>query len=669
MRYKWRLSMLALVFTAAFSILFIRLWAVQVAQGEEYVLKAEQNQVTWVKVPAPRGEIVDRNGIPLATSRSQLVIEIDYAGLAPDVQEDVVQRLAAILDVPPTDLRRQVESAYLREEIEVRDGLYLVVLRDRRRPDAVAALTHPDFPIDADTAYVVMEQRATLPGVTVRARPVRGYHRGSLMGHVIGYIGLPGDKDLEERPALDSRNPIGKSGVEEEYDEFLQGTPGQIVYQITPQGEIRGEIGSDDPVQGATVRLTLDIPTQEVVEQVLVEAIDLSNAIKDEAYAELDSQPLPTERATAVIMEIETGAVLAMASYPTYVPQSFVGGMSDDTFEELIASQAFNNLSIQAQKPPASTFKAITYITSLEEGIFPKEASSAEELIVCSAQLDYSFVDRSKLVWRNWTYPEADGHQNLHGALRRSCNIYFWEIALSIWDAYKETDREGIVQQWARDLGMGRRTQVDIPYEREGLVGDRQLFEEWQESQPWRVREEGWLGGDLMNLVVGQGPILATPLQMAVAYAAILNGGTVYQPRVADRIESSGGELLRTMPPRVLRTVDIDPETVESLRVDLAGVVTEGTARQAFDDSGIETGVGGKTGTAQAITEPDGTFHDSTAWFIGVAPITSPRWVVAVMVDEGGSGGAVAAPAARAMMQFLMGEPVTPLVAGADTER
>ena len=173
-----------------------------------------------------------------------------------------------------------------------------------------------------------------------------------------------------------------------------------------------------------------------------------------------------------------------------------------------------------------------------------------------------------------------------------------------------------------------------------------------------------------MNLVVGQGSVLTTPLQMAVAYASILNGGTVYQPRVVDRVESSFGEPVRTMEPRVLRTLDIDEDTVASLRADLASVISSGTARRAFENMGpVADLIGGKTGTAQAFTDQEGSFHDSTAWFIGVAPIDAPRWVVAVMVDEGGSGGAVAAPAARAIFQYLFGDPVTPLVAGEDTER
>ena len=648
MKPAWRVGLLALLFTAGFVVLFMRLWFVQLAEGPAHALQADQNIVRVESIAAPRGNIVDRNGIMLATSRTQLVLEVDRAALPVEVESDVIQRLAAILDVSPVEVRQQVE---------------------RTRTGEVAHLT--DFLIDPDTAYVVMEQRPSLPGVTVKALPVRGYLRGQLMGHVLGHIGLPSAGDLERLPQLDTNTPVGKLGVEREYDEFLQGNPGTTVYRINAQGDILEEIGNTKPAQGSTLRLTLDIPIQEAVEEILVDAIELSNVLKDERKPTDPSRlPGPAERAAALVMEVDTGAILAMASYPTFEPEAFVGGIDVDTFEELSSRQAFNNLVIQGLKPPASTFKVITYVTAVEEGIFPEGVSSADERILCSPQLEADFVDRSQLVWRNWTYPEPDGSQNLHDALRRSCNIYFWEIALSIWDAYKLTEQEGIVQDWARNLGLGRGTQVDLPYENEGILGDRQLFEEWRESQPWRVRKEGWLGGDLMNLVVGQGPILATPIQMAVAYASIVNGGTVYQPRVAERIESSDGEPVRTMEPRVLRTVDIDEDTVEGLRADLASVVSNGTARRAFDNMGpVADLIGGKTGTAQAFTDQEGAFHDSTAWFIGVAPIDDPRWVVVVMVDEGGSGGAVAAPAARAIFQYLLGESVTALVAGEDTER
>ena len=647
-RFGWRIAVLAALFTGLFVVLFFRLWFVQLVEGEELARQADANILTLEYLEAPRGSILDRNGIPLAVSTSRIVLEVDRAELPVEMENDVIQRLAGLLGVTPVEIRSLLEAA---------------------GSGRVAVISEMD--IDADAAYQIIEQRRTLPGVAVRILPVRQYLRGDLMGHVLGHIGLPDQEDLERLPNIDAETAVGKQGVELEYDEFLQGDLGRVSYRQAPSGEILEEVGQINPVQGDAVHLTLDIPVQQVVERVLVEAVDLSNSLKEETEPEDPSRiPQPTERAAALVLEVNTGQVRAMASYPTFTPQAFVGGIDVRTFQELSERQAFNNLVIQGLKPPASTFKAVTYVTALEENIFPEGAATAEDAIDCSAQLEADFVDQSQLVWRNWTYPEDDGRQNLHGAFQRSCNIYFWEIALSIWGAYSRTEEEDLVQEWADQIGFGRRSQVDLPFENPGVLPDRELFERWRRTQPWRVRPEGWLGGDLMSLVVGQGSILSTPLQLAVAYASLVNGGVVYQPWVVDRVEGPGGELVLDNTPRVLRTLDISPATVASLKRDLAAVVQSGTARKAFEEMGpLSSRISGKTGTAQSFTDQDGVYHDSTAWFAGLVPADDPQWVVVVMVDEGGSGGAVAAPAARAIMQHLLQVPVTPLVAGEETER
>jgi len=647
-RFGWRVAALAFLFTGLFVVLFFRLWFVQLVEGEELAEQADANILTLEYLEAPRGNIIDRNGIPLAVSTSRIVLEVDRAELPVEEEDDVIQRLASLLGVTPVEVRALLEEA---------------------GSGQVAVISEMD--IGADVAYQILEQRRTLPGVAVRVQPVRQYLQGELMGHVLGHIGLPNQEDLDRLPNIDAETVVGKQGVELQYDEFLQGSLGRVSYRQAPNGDILEEVGQIDPVQGDTVHLTLDIPTQQVAERVLAEAIELANDLKEEAEPEDPSLiPGPAERAAALVLDVNTGEVRAMASHPTFAPQAFVGGIDIDAFEELSDKQAFNNLVIQGLKPPASTFKAVTYVTAVEENIFPEGAASPGDAIDCSAQLEADFVDQSQLVWRNWTYPEDDGRQNLHRAFQRSCNIYFWEIALSIWRAYVRTDREDLVQQWADQIGFGRRSQVDLPFENPGVLPDRELFERWRRTQPWRVRPEGWLGGDLMSLVVGQGSILATPLQLAVAYSSLVNGGVVYQPWVVDRVVDSAGELVIDNGPRVLRTLDISPATVESLRRDLAAVVQEGTAAKAFEEMGpLSARISGKTGTAQSFTDQEGVYHDSTAWFAGALPADDPQWVVVVMVDEGGSGGAVAAPAARAIMQHLLQVPVTPLVAGEETER
>jgi penicillin-binding protein 2 len=435
---------------------------------------------------------------------------------------------------------------------------------------------------------------------------------------------------------------------------------------VNASGEVLQDLRQQSAAAGNTIRLTLDLDTQQVVEEVLQDAIILANQLKND-----DDEPtLLAERASAVVLEANTGAVVAMASYPSFEPEAFVGGIEEEEFRRLAELFAFNNLAIQGLKPPASTFKAVTYVTAIEEGVYPEGIFGPDQPIECSAELQALELadDASQLVYRNWTFPNDDGLQNIHTAFHRSCNIYFWEVALSIWDSFKNTEDEDLLQDWAFELGFGRPTQVDLPFENQGILPDRELFDTWRDEQPWRVRPEGWLGGDLMNISVGQGDILVTPLQLATAYAAMVNGGTVYQPRVVEAIVSPGGEIVRALEPRPLRDADLSTAVVSSLRADMEAVVSAGTARAAFEDSGLIGRVGGKTGTAQGFQDNDGRLHDSTAWFAGAAPIQNPQYVVIVMVDEGGSGGSVAAPAARAIFQHLMGVPRTELTPGEETD-
>lgn len=644
MKFGWRLATLGFVFTGLLSVLFVRLWFVQLAEGAAYAEAAELSTIQTESSLAPRGDIVDRNGIPLATSRSELVVVVDRAVLTLEQEDQVIQRLAAILNVEPIAVRSALERA----------GSGTVAYID-------------DFEVTADIAYTILERRLDLPGVSIEALPERVYLQESLMAHVLGHIGLPSPGDVEDNPDLDPNTVVGKLGVEREYDDYLQGIPGKVTYEVTARGDIVQQIQSTDAQQGATLVLTLESGLQAAVEEVLEEVVLLAQARKDDSEPP-DARTLPTERAAAIVMDVNTGEVMAMASYPSFDPQSFVGGIGADEFKALSDAFAFNNLVIQGLKPPASTFKAVVYLTAMVEGFHPRNTSSLEETIECSAQLEADFVDASQLVYQNWTRA-SDGFQNIHDAFRRSCNIYFWELALAIWRENKEQEDEDIVQDWAATLGFGRRTQVDLPFESAGILPDRELFDAWRESQPWRVRQEGWLGGDLMNLAVGQGEILATPIQLATAYAAMVNGGTVLQPQVVDRIVSPDGEIIREFEPRPLRTPDIDPSIVASLRRDMAAVVSSGTAAAAFRGLGpVAAQIGGKTGTAQGFEDRDGNLHASTAWFVGVAPINNPRWVVVVMVDEGGSGGAIAAPAAARIFAHLLQATPPPLVAGEDTD-
>jgi penicillin-binding protein 2 len=530
--------------------------------------------------------------------------------------------------------------------------------------------------VDTETARRITEQLATLPGVEIVKVPERVYLTGDTMAHVIGHLGLPNQSDLDERPELDPSVRIGKVGVERFYDDQLQGTSGIQEYRVR-QGAIIDQRLGTDPVTGDSLVLTIDSELQLNVELALEEGIALSNALKDTLRAEGEDVFSETSRAAAVVLDPQTFEVLALASVPDFNPQLFVTGLDGDKFAELNESFAFNNLAVSGLYAPASTFKAITYAAYVEEDLpLPEEVDGIDPQagqVDCDGEFVFRLNDGSAQEKFDWYYPNTLGWLDLHGALENSCNKFFWSVGLGTW-LNRDSVGENVIQDWAGSLGYGKPTGIDLSNEAAGIVPTRQLFEEWAEYQlanpdePPRLDAERlnpelaspFFGGDLMDFAIGQGAFTSTPLQVAVSYAILANGGTVMEPRVVDRVEDSSGELVEDVESPVVGTVDLAESTRTDLLRDLNRVVTTGTAAQAFAEfgEGLEL-VGGKTGTAESTAT-----RDNHAWFVGVAPIDDPQYIVAVIIEEGGSGGAVAAPVARHILQYLMGNEPTAIVAG-----
>ncbi|HEY4607404.1 MAG TPA: penicillin-binding transpeptidase domain-containing protein [Acidimicrobiia bacterium] len=654
MKFALRLTTLGVVFISMFSVIGLRLWFVQVAEGPQIAQAAEES--TWIGKSsyATRGDIFDRNGTLLATSRLVPAVMIDRTFVQPDEREALIQELSAIVGVEPSELDALYEEAGINGRFQVAT-------------------------ISNETAFAINESLDGLPGVEVVKVPERVYLAGPTLAHVIGHLGLPEQSDLDARPELDQNIRIGKLGVERVYDEVLQGTSGSVEYRVR-RGEIIEQRPPVDPVPGSSVVLNLDIELQELVEAALEEGVALSNSVKDEARADGEDVFSETQRAAAVVMDVNTFDVLALASYPDFDPQLFVTGIDEETFAGLNETRAFNNLAVSGLYPPASTFKAITYTAKLEENLpFSADVEGVDvgsDLIHCDGTLELStLADGSPQVKRDWYNPRNLGWLDIHGALQNSCNIFFWNVALGTWLAYRDTPQENILQEWATTVGYGQETGIDLTSEAAGIVPTRELFEEWKEYQlenpdrpprlePSRLElDSPWLGGDLMDFAIGQGAFTSTPLQVAVSYAVLVNGGRMMEPRVVREIVDSEGNITPVDRPDAV-TVDISPATRSSLLADLGRVVNSGTASAAFSGfgDGVEN-VGGKTGTAQSTAT-----RDNHAWFVGVAPLDNPRYVVAILIDEGGSGGQVAAPVARHIMQYLMGNEPTPIVEGEDAD-
>lgn len=659
MKFAVRLSILGLAFVVMFSVVGLRLWFVQVAQGPAIAEAAEEQ--TWLSktTHAARGEIYDRNGNLLVTNRLVPAVFVDRTFIQPEERGELIRRLSSLLAMDSEELEHMYDDAGTNGRFQVAT-------------------------VNNEIAYQITERLRNLPGVEIVKVPERVYLAGPTMSHVIGHLGLPDESDLEDRPELDSSVRIGKLGVEAFYDDELQGTSGVEEYRVR-RGDIIDQEPTREPVPGNSIVLTTDVDLQQIVELALEEGIELSNQVKEQDRAEGEEVFSEAKRAAAVVLDPQSFEVLALASVPDFEPQLFVSGIDTDTFQALNESLAFNNRAVSGLYPPASTFKAITYTAFVEENLpLPDDVDGIDPVareVNCDGEMIIPLTDGSPQVKTDWYYPDELGWLDLHGALENSCNKFFWSVGLGTWRDRRasggDTD-ENVIQNWAKDLGYGSATGIDLTSEAPGIVPTRQLFEEWAAYQrenpdePPRLQAERldpnlaspFFGGDLMDFAIGQGNFTSTPLQVAVSYAALANGGRVMEPRVVDRIVDVDGELVEDVNPQPVRTLDMSESTRTDLLADLNAVVTSGTAQAAFDDfgPGLEM-VGGKTGTAESTAT-----RDNHAWFVGVAPIDDPQYVVAVVIEEGGSGGAIAAPVARHILQYLMGNEPTPITAGERTD-
>ena len=686
MKIGLRLAALGGLVALMFSLLLLRMWVLTVTDLEAALETAESQQIRSVVIEAPRGDIFDREGKEImAGTVASLRVVVDRKLVTLDQEGGLIQNLSALLGIPAVEIRAEFDDRGSGARFPLGDE------------------------INEATGVFVLENNERFPGVTVEAVPVRVYPLGETAAHVVGYIGAPGEEDLT-RPYISLADRVGKFGIERYYDRLLRGTPGAITYQVNARGSILGVLEEIPPQPGGSVVTTIDLDLQRFVESTLLSAI---------ALARQDGEPV--KRAAAVVLDVTDGSVLAMASLPSFDPAVFSDGrLTELEWLALSEKAAFNNFAIQGAYPPGSSFKTIVYALAAERKIYPVlqeeyadlDRSQDPTLFFSDGELRFP----STPVLRDWKR-EGHGLVNLSESLRQSVNTYYWSIALQIWLNRGVGYEEDELQLWARRLGFGEPTGIDLPFEQAGLVPDREWFQFHQQNQTGLVRAEGgWAGGDVMNIATGQGALTVTPLQMAVAYGALLNGGTVWQPRVTESVRDSENNVIFTNLPSIVRKIELSEDTVARLRADLNGVVNgvTGTARPAFagfcdEERDFECAalqdVGGKTGTAEIVQEVEATDPADipelnqdpndfilrqaegkgdeyfgpeileakqaidTAWFVGVAPLSDPRWAVAIVIDQGGSGGRVAAPAARRIFQYLMGEDPDPLRPGADTER
>ena len=608
-----RLQRLGWALGVVFAVLSARLWYLQVMRGEQYAALAEHNRIRQLPLVAPRGLLYDRLGRMVAGNRMSFTVSM-LPDEGQDRRDQTLQRLARLLGVQPAALQAAWQQGY-------QPGSHAPVRlwQEATAPQVVA----------------VEEHRLHLPGVVVQEEPVRDYLHGPVAAHVVGYVAPVSARELQELAPLGYRGTdlIGRMGLEREYEASLRGADGFRAVEVDARERPRRVLEVREPVPGFDLVLTLDLELQQQVERALYEGLQRAQARRDRLYPELRS--LPIRAGAAVVVEVSSGAVLAMASWPPFDPSGLVPWnpsvasywtrLVEDPGRPLV------NRVTHGLYAPGSTFKVVTAVAALETGVFRPDETWPVDGVGPYGKLDWWRT--SRLGVRG---PEGR-RLSLVEAFEWSSNDVFWELGR----------RVGIerLAGWARQFGFGQPVGVDLyPRDLAGLVPDPAW--KWQRFAG-NPSQQRWYESETLDVAIGQGALQATLLQLAAAYMAVANDGVVWRPYLVEAVRDPGGRVVYRHRPEVLRVVRASASTWRLVREGLARVVSgpNGTARGPF--SGFAWPVGGKTGTSQ-VRGLEGGAH---ALFAAIAPIDRPEVVVAVVVEHGSSGAGAAAPIARDILE------------------
>ena len=629
---RLRLSFLALLALLAFGVLAARLWYLQVMSSEEFEGIAVANTVRVVYEPAPRGRVFDRNGNVLVDNRESLVVTVDRftydTEFDEEEQEELVLRLA-------TEISR---AGRLTKVFEINGAL------DDPRYGPLDAVPVADD-VTENFEIVLAERADEYPGVGTVIRSVRAYPYGDLAAHVLGYVSLLSEEQYElvaDDPKTYRRNDeIGQTGVEASFESVLRGTPGFTRLEVDNVGDPVAVLGQVDPVAGADVHLTLDIDIQALAEKELLAG--LAEARQQEPDEPEDPR-FTAPGGALVVLDPNGSEVLAMASFPTYSPSEFVKGFSDDRWAQLQDPnnhQPLHNRALAGVYPPGSTFKLFTAYAAMNGGVIgPRGVLDVRTLYEDTGAYVVPSCDEESIA--SCTFRNAEeaiyGPVDLIRAITVSSDVYFYYLGDTM-DRADRFDREGI-QRAAHLFGFGAPSGIALAGEGGGRVPSPSAAE--AAGEPWRT-------GDSIVLAIGQGVLGATPLQLANGYAAFANGGTLYAPKMVDRVENPvTGEVVQDFADRVLNQVYLPRSIRQPILEGLLGVTAEleGTAHSAFYGFPHEQWpVAGKTGTAEVVGQADNSL------FAAFGPNPNPEYVVVAILEESGFGASVAAPAVRRVLE------------------
>jgi len=599
----FRVAVIGGVALVMFAIIFFRLWYLQVLSGDSYVAAARENRVREIKVQAPRGEIVDRHGVPLVENRHSLSIKVtpDKLPKSRAKRDEVYRRLARLLSLNPRKLERRTER-----ELKALPYSKPTIKQD----------------VNENVVAYVLERQEQFPGVEPESEFLRRYPYGLIGAHLFGQVGEVSPQELKDPRfnGVSAGDRVGKAGIEYEYDRFLRGTNGAAKVEVDALGNLTQTLNREQPKQGEQVRLSLDLNVQKVAQQALAGG---------------------TGKGAFAVMNAQNGEVLALGSQPSFDPNIFSKPISQKKLDSLRSEALGNPLfdrAIQGGYPTGSTFKLITATAALESG-----------LITTSTPLnDPGSITVGGIKFEN-AGGVAHGTLSLVPALTVSSDVFFYQLG-------RDMNERGMpLQLWAHRLGIGRKTGIDLPAESPGRLPTPHWRDTWFKK---KLTDRPWSVGDNINLSVGQGDLLANPLQMAVAYAAIANGGRVLRPRLGMRIEDATGRALQQLDAPTARRVNIKPEYRTAILEGLRGAASApgGTSTPVFE--GFPIPIAGKTGTAEHVGKPD------QSWYVALAPYPNPRYVVAVTDEAGGFGADTAAPMARRILAALFDVKESGLVQG-----
>lgn len=571
-----RILLASYVIVGLFALFAIRLWQLQVLQGKEYGKISTGNMLRIIKIPAPRGIIYDRNGAPLVRNFPYF-----YASLMPENLKQVnIQYLADILGINAGDIYARINKKALSQFEPIK-------LKERLTFKEIAAIE---------------ARRSDFQGLTIDIDMSREYLYGDIGAHLIGYLGKlnPSQSKNPEFKDVPPEAFIGQWGAELLFDRSLRGIPGERITEIDALGREIKLLQEKPPVKGEDLKLSIDINLQKAAE----------NAF--------------TGRAGAVVaLKPDTGEILGLVSRPSFDPNLFARGINYSQWAALIQDKKMPmlNRALQSQYPPGSTFKIVTAIAALNEGVITPDTK-----VTCTGRITYG-----KWQFGCW---KKGGHGtiSLHRAIVESCDVYFYEAG----------KRLGIdkIAEYARKLGLGSETGLQLVKERSGLIPDTK----WKHEK----RNQQWYLGETFNAAVGQGYLAATPMQMAQLMSVVANGGLIYRPVIV-KAET---------PLQPVASVDIKPQIFDLIRDGLYGVVNEGGGTGGAAKSPIAI-IGGKTGTAQVVSIRKSShqlpekFRDH-AWFVAFAPVEKPAIALCVFVEHGGHGGGAAAPIAKLAIEAYL---------------